>query len=349
MRRGQSLKFILTSICLLLTAFSSKMITPSWVTKMEQEIKAIDSSTDGNLGVYVKKIGTSEEMNYSTDRNWYFASTIKVLVAIVVLQQIEKDQFTLNTKLILKDSDPVDGSGEVQFRRIGSKLSVSYLLEKMLTQSDSTATDMLIQLIGEDGLNSHIQTEMGVSGFERFTKILQVRFDAYGKLHPKATTLTNRHFIALKKHKSYASRYRAFAKQIGVASHQLNEKSIVAAFEKYYESGLNSGSLKAFGLLLEKLANGELLSKEHTDLMLKHMTAMTTGEKRIKAGLPKGTRFAQKTGTQIARICNVGIVFNPIPAKENLAVTACIEKFASFAEAERTLKKVGQALVPLLK
>lgn len=322
---------------------------PAWALKLQQEMKVIDAKTSGNLGVYVKKFGTTEEMDYSADRNWYFASTVKVPVAIAVLQLVEEGKLSLDQKLILKRSDPVDGSGEVRFRRPGSKLSLSYLIEKMLTQSDSTATDMLIRLIGENELNQRIRVQMGISGFQPLTTILQVRKDAYSFLHPSAKNLTNRHFIALKKHRSSASKYRAFAKMIRVPPRQLNEKSIESAFEKYYETGLNSGSLKAYGSLLEKLVAGELLSEKNTRLILKHMTAMITGERRIKAGLPKKIRFAQKTGTQVRRICNVGVVFIPPSEKDKWIVTACVEKFASFTGAERTLKLVGQAMAPLVR
>jgi len=323
-------------------------VTPAWVVDLESDIKELDATTPGSLGVYVKKFGTDEEMNYLTNRAWYFASTVKVPVAIAVLQMVEEGALTLNHKITLKKTDAVDGSGEVQFKAPGSKLSVAYLIEKMLTQSDSTATDILIRLIGEENLNERIRTKMGVVDFQPFTTILQVRHDAFANLHPKAKNLTNRHFIDLKRHKSSSAKYKAIAKQMGVPAGQLKEKSIEDAFETYYTTGLNSGSLKSFGLLLERLVKGELLSKNHTDLVLGHMTAMTTGERRIKAGLPKNIKFAQKTGTQVSRICNVGVVFTP-KESENLIVTACLEKFGNFTEGERTLEKVGQALSKLLK
>jgi beta-lactamase class A len=46
----------------------------------------------------------------------------------------------------------------------------------------------------------------------------------------------------------------------------------------------------------------------HTALVLDAMERITTGDRRIKAGLPAGVSFAQKTGTQISRACNVGVV-----------------------------------------
>lgn len=313
---------------------------PAWSVNLKAQLEKLSAQSQGNFGVYVKKIGSNEEMNFAGDRNWYLASTIKVPVAIALLQLVESKKLKLNQQLTLKTSDFVDGSGEVQFRKPGSKLTLSYLMEKMLTQSDSTATDMLIRLIGEDELNSMIRTKMGVDGFQPITTILQVRKDAFGNLHPKAGSLTNRNFIDLKRHKSNAAKLKAISRMTKIPTSKFHEKSIEAAFEKYYLTGLNSGSLKSFGFLLEKLHQGELLSKAHTDLILKYMSNMTTGENRIKAGLPKGLTFAQKTGTQVSRICNVGVLYGP----QNFAIAACMEKFKNFAAAEKTLAEAGKLI-----
>lgn len=356
MKVRREVKMIVSAVGLIVALLTVGLITgpntsppapapiPEWVIKLREQIKAIDVETPGNLGVFVKKLGTTEEMSHEADQDWYLASTVKVHIAIAALQLVEEGKLSLAQKIAIKPSDPVDGSGEVQFKKPGTKVSVSYLIEKMLTQSDSTATDILIRLIGVDELNNRIRTKMGVQGFQPFTTILQVRLDAFSELHPNARKLTNRHFIDLKKHKSSPAKYRAIAKQLRVPTRELNLKSIEDAFEKYYERRLNSGSLRSFGQLLEKLALGELLSKTHTELMLRHMKAMTTGERRIKAGLPKHVNFAQKTGTQVRRICNVGIVFASTP----LVVTACLEKFSSFSEGEKALQKVGRALLPIL-
>ena len=60
--------------------------------------------------------------------------------------------------------------------------------------------------------------------------------------------------------------------------------------------------------MLEKLARGELLDEKYRALLLNHMRAITTGAKRIQAGLPAGLTFAQKTGTQHERACNMELL-----------------------------------------
>jgi beta-lactamase class A len=115
------------------------------------------------------------------------------------------------------------------------------------------------------------------------------------------------------------------------------------AFERYYGTGKNSAKLEAFGIILEKLVRGELLPAEHTSLLLKHMERITTGSRRIAAGLPPGATFAQKTGTQIRRACNVGVV-NPRKDEDAVVVAACAAEFESLPQAEEAFQALGKAM-----
>lgn len=63
-----------------------------------------------------------------------------------------------------------------------------------------------------------------------------------------------------------------------------------AQYENYAEPA-------ALVQLLRRLADTSPLSVEHTDLLLKWMSDTPTGQHRLKALLPAGTRLAHKTGT----------------------------------------------------
>jgi beta-lactamase class A len=336
----------LAAICLT-TSFCSASSreaspTPS-SSRLVAEIVRIDRESPGELGVYVKKSGLPDDVRHQADRHWYLASTVKVPVAIVLLQKVEKGELNLESTLVLKSSDFVDGSGDVQTKPPGIRVSVGDLLEKMLTQSDSTAADLLIRLVGESDLNRALEKMSGKGAFGPITTLLQVRRDAYAELHPNASAFTNLDFIELNRIRDRSDRLKAFMKKAGVSAGELKAGSVEEAFERYYAQGKNSGSLVAFGRLLESLQRGELLSTEHTRLVLGHMRAMTTGESRIKAGLPKETSFAQKTGTQIDRICNVGII--ETEANDSLVIAACAEKFMAQREAERILEQIGEVVM----
>lgn len=308
----------------------------AWQMPLEDRLEALDRTTAGTFGVYVKSLKDGVALSYQGERAWYLSSTTKVPIAVALLKKVEAGEISLSRELTLQKSDYVDGAGELQRTKPGTKFSVRSLLERMLVHSDSSATDMLVRLIGEDYLNKAF-----AEGFGDFTTILQVRFDAFGELHPKAKNLSNLDFIEFKRAKTSQERLAMFTSRLGLKREDLVAPSIEEAFERYYRRGLNSSSLEAYGELLEKLVEGELLNPAHTEMVLGFMKKITTGERRLKAGLPKGTEFAQKTGTQIARICNMGIIH---PSGEPVVVAACVEKFGNQAGAEEVLKRVGEAL-----
>lgn len=316
-----------------------------WDSMLSERISGIDRETPGNLGVYVKHLGDGRTLNHSADRHWYLSSTTKVPVAIALLQQVEEGLVSLDETLILQESDYVDGAGDLLWQEPGGHFTLRTLLEKMLTDSDSTATDMLIRMMGEDELNHRVRTRMVPDGFEPLTTILQVRYDAYAELHPSVAGLSNMDFVRLKVASPGQERLQALVDQLPVGLHELQAESIEEAFERYYQRNLNSSTLEAFGLLLERLVRGELLSEAHTDLVLGLMENISTGDHRIKAGLPQDTPFAQKTGTQVQRACNVGVIHpRSDQAEDAVVVAACVEGYDNISDAEQIFQQVGTSI-----
>lgn len=63
--------------------------------------------------------------------------------------------------------------------------------------------------------------------------------------------------------------------------------------------------------LVAGLYRGEWLSARSTDVVIGAMTRTTTGSRRIKAGIPVGTKFGHKTGTLNNTASDVGFVTMP--------------------------------------
>lgn len=312
--------------------------------RMANKTEEIDDSMKGNLGVYIKDLQSGAEVNYRTDRDWYLASTIKIPLAVAVLQKTEAGELSLTQEMEVTRSDYVDGSGELQFAEPGSRYTIDELIRRSTENSDSTATDMLIRLLGEEEFNRQIQQDLDLKEFGPITTIFQVRHDAYSEIHPSAKELTNLDYMQLKKASAYTERYERFLDKIDIKPEQANAPSLTEAFERYYKRGINSGSLDAMGKLLERLVQGELLNEENTDRLLGYMENVNTGDGRIKAGLPETAVFAHKTGTQISRSCNVGIL-NPRTPEKAVVVAACAEGYDRLAEAEQAYASLGRLLV----
>lgn len=314
-----------------------------WVDNLAERVAAIDQRLDGTLGVYVHSLADGRRYSREADRPWYLSSTVKVHVALVLLQQVEDGIHSLDDEHTLREADFVDGAGDLLWQEPGSRHSLGSLLRRMLVDSDSTATDILIRRIGEEELNRHIRERLAADGFRPFTTILQVRYDAYSELHPSARELSNMDIVRLNNTAFGEERLQALLQQLPVERDRLLADSLDQAFERYYQRQLNSGTLEAFGHLLLRLVEGELLSPAHTALILGHMESITTGDNRIQAGLPGATPFAQKTGTQVAQACNVGVI-HPRELTRAVVVAACVERFRDRSEAEDALRELGTAL-----
>ncbi|MEX0661368.1 MAG: serine hydrolase [Balneolaceae bacterium] len=313
-----------------------------WDVNLQDQLKQIDDEFSGSVGVYVKHLGDGATVNYQTDRDWYLASTVKIPIGIAILQKVEEGELSLDDELVVKESDFVDGSGDLMWQDPGISYSLLELLTRMIRDSDSTATDILIRFLEEEKLNEHIRERIISDGIEPITTILQVRYDAYGEIHENAANLTNMNIIELKGVTPMASRFDELLRILEINENDILVNSIPDAFEQYYQRKLNSGSLEAMGVMLEKLAEGEYLNEEHTTILLDIMKSVTTGTRRIQAGLPDGTEFAHKTGTQIGRACNMGIVY--LEDKDPVVVAACAENYGELREAEEVFEKVGRTV-----
>ena len=318
---------------------------PPWLNPLSASINEINADMPGRFGVYVRRLGPDAgSLDLGDGRTWYLSSTITVPVAIAVLEQVDAGTLSLDQELELAETDFVDGAGDMLDHPPGEHFSIATLLEKSLRNSDGTATDMLIRQLGEVDLNRRVRDWLG-RGFGQITTIQQVRHDAYGALHPDVRKLTSGDLLQVQQAGDGEERLNALAEMLEVERDALDVSDIGQVFSRYYDTGTNSAPLEMFANMLEMLVAGELLSPESTALMLDHMRAITTGSGHIEAGLPPGTDFAQATGTEVARACNVGVI-NPeqVDGGDATIVVACAEEFDDMEDAERAFQALGRKL-----
>ncbi|MFO7845441.1 MAG: serine hydrolase [Balneolaceae bacterium] len=327
------------TIFLILSLIQLSAILP-WQDTLKENIQTIDDDFSGNIGVYIKDLDNGDVINHNADRSWYLASTIKIPLGIAILKQVEEGEISLDDTLVLRESDFVDGSGDLMYQKPGTEYTVLELLHRTIRESDSTATDMLIRLLGEERFNEIFTREIAGQDMGYITTIMQVRYDAYSEIHQNAENLSTLDIVALKEYTPLTTRYNELLKLLAVDEPETKLESIPAAFERYYERGLNSGSLQTMGTILEQLRDGEYLNSEHTELLIDIMKGVSTGDRRIKAGLPGETEWAHKTGTQIGRSCNIGIAYPQ--NRDPVVIAACAEKYTELREAEEAFQKVGR-------
>ncbi|WP_370566025.1 serine hydrolase [Luteimonas salinilitoris] len=117
---------------------------PPWAEPLDAAAARIDDDMPGDFGLYVRRLGDGAgTLDRGGDRRWYLSSTIKVPVAIAVLEQVDAGELALDQELVLAETDYVDGDGDLLMQDPGTRYSIATLL---LRVADGPST------LGAEGL-----------------------------------------------------------------------------------------------------------------------------------------------------------------------------------------------------
>ena len=120
---------------------------------LEQAIGNEIISFKKETSILVKDLDMDWEISFNKDKSLPSASLVKVPIMAVCFCAVDEGLIDLNQRLILKSRHKVLGSGELKHRRSGREFSIEELIGLMISESDNTAANMLIELLGFDYLN----------------------------------------------------------------------------------------------------------------------------------------------------------------------------------------------------
>jgi beta-lactamase class A len=144
--------FVLPLVCGLRTAANASAI-PGPLVQLQSELSLISTHAPGHVGIFVKDLTTGLSSGVNESANMPAASTIKIPVMVEVFRQMAAGNFDLNRHVTLERPDRDDGWGDLVYSHPGNRYSVANLLRLMITESDNTATNMLIRLVGRVHIN----------------------------------------------------------------------------------------------------------------------------------------------------------------------------------------------------
>lgn len=101
-----------------------------------------------NPGMFFVDLETGNYLNIGGDKVFPAASTIKFPILIALFEKIDAGNIKLSDTLIMRRDLVASGSGDLQYRRVGTKLTVLQTINKMITISDNTAANMIIDRLG---------------------------------------------------------------------------------------------------------------------------------------------------------------------------------------------------------
>jgi len=129
--------------------------------QMINDIKKQARSWRARTGIFVKDLKTGKEWELNPDEKFRSASLIKVPIAVSVMEKVKAGELTLDKEIKISRQNRISGSGTLRWENDGTPVSVADILRHMITESDNTATRMMINEIGMDEL-SRMFRELGL-------------------------------------------------------------------------------------------------------------------------------------------------------------------------------------------
>lgn len=121
---------------------------PANASNLEAQLKQLAASHQGHVALYAKNIATGESVSLDADRPVQTASVIKLPLMLQAFEQVKAGKLKLTNSVVLTKDNQVGGSGILDLMDPGLALTLKDTITLMMTLSDNTATNMLIDAVG---------------------------------------------------------------------------------------------------------------------------------------------------------------------------------------------------------
>lgn len=114
---------------------------------LRRTLDSLAGAHRGVVGYAVRNVDTGERLERRGDETFSTASLIKVSILVTLFDLIEQKKLSLDDPLTVLAIDQVPGSGVLQFFTPGATITVNDAAWLMMTLSDNTATNLILDRI----------------------------------------------------------------------------------------------------------------------------------------------------------------------------------------------------------
>jgi beta-lactamase class A len=133
----------------------------------------------GEIGFVIKDLQSGRTIVHNPDRRFPSASMVKIPIMAACYKAAEEGRISLQDVLKLERRDKVRGSGVLRAAPTGTPVTIEKLIDLMITDSDNTAANMLIDLLGFDYLGQTFK-DFGLDRTNLSRKMMDFRSRANG-------------------------------------------------------------------------------------------------------------------------------------------------------------------------
>ena len=153
-------------------------------TELERSLDRLMKGINADWALYVKFMGTGEEITFNADKLMDTMSVIKIPLLVTLFRRHESRQLDLNQQLPLETRWKRFGTGILHAMDDGMTFSLRDAATLMIIESDNTATDYCFDAVGGiEVVNSTIR-ELGFSDIN----VLGTTFDWFSALAGSIST-----------------------------------------------------------------------------------------------------------------------------------------------------------------
>lgn len=263
------------------------------LSSLEVQFARIFRAARAEIGVSLVHVESAARFSIQGDKRFPMASVYKLPIALELLTQVSQGTLALSQPVSIGASD-IRACCTLSRRhpRGGVTLTAGELLELMMVESDNTASDAVLKLVGGPVAVERRLRELGFAAINVNRYDGEIAFEMTGVRQPPPepqwTLELQRRLIAA-----------------------VPRGELRAARARYARDPRDTATPDDMAALLVRLQRGELLPRPQTDLLLGLMAHATTGPRRLRSRLPPDTVVAHKTGTTDVVNHDVGIITLP--------------------------------------
>ena len=140
------------------------------MSNLATELTPLFEPFSGEVSVAYARLDGAESYTYRATDPTLAASLIKLPILLTVLEAVSQGKLKPAERIQLTVTAQVGGSGILHTLQAGLEPTIQDLLTLMIVVSDNTATNMLIERVGQDAVNTFCQ-QHGLSGTKLVGKL----------------------------------------------------------------------------------------------------------------------------------------------------------------------------------
>ena len=139
---------------------------------LQKKLDAIAAAHHGHVALYAKNLTTGETVAIDAQTPVQTASVIKMALMLQAYEQVKAGKLKLSQPVVLTKENQVGGSGILYLMDPGLTLTLKDVISLMITLSDNTATNMLIDVVGLPPTNEML-ARMGLKNTYFYKKVFK--------------------------------------------------------------------------------------------------------------------------------------------------------------------------------